>query len=173
MLPSFNPTRIRPTKNSWDCWGCATANIQVLIMYFYCQESKPSSSERLFICSLIHWRTLGAVTSILVWVLPLNTGILASAPKSRSELNCHKEGSVQLPGIPGTHQSREKALNNVGAPGISQETEHCSDSFLSVLHSYSLLFLLDSVRGIFPTDAIHLSWGEPSQALLDSEYILL
>ena len=64
-------------------------------------------------------------------------------------------------------------MNKVGAPGISQETDHRSDLFLSMLHSYSLLFLLITVRGIFPTDTIHLSWGEPLQVLLDSEYILL
>lgn len=80
MLPSFNPTKIRPTKNSWDFWGCVTANILVLIMHFCCRESKPSSSERLFIYLLIHWRTLGAVTSILVWVLPLNTGFSPKKP---------------------------------------------------------------------------------------------
>jgi len=72
-------------------------------MYFCHGASKPSGSERLFVCLLIHERTLGTVSGILVSGLSLNAGTLASAPRSRSELNCHKEGSVQLPTIGGSH----------------------------------------------------------------------
>lgn len=81
------------------------------IMSFCSRESKALQlwkAVQLFVDPL---ETLGVVSSILVSALILNTGIPALAPKNCSKLNCHKEGSAELPSIQGKHQSWKKALN--------------------------------------------------------------
>lgn len=104
-------------------------------MSFCCRESKAQQlwkAVQLFADPL---ETLGVVSSILVSALILNTGILALAPESWSKLDCHKEGSVQLPSIQGTHQSWEKALNKSRGPWYFSWDQPGSHSLLC----YSLI----------------------------------